>query len=84
MNVCNSHGLYDAIIYVYNNGLQDFVTPVEELMTILADAIKNQQQVDHSILLAFVLTSRSLFPNQASLEEQQLVAPFRNPMEDVL
>ena len=71
MNVCNSHGLYDAIIYVYNNGLQDFVTPVEELMTILADAIKNHQQVDHSILLAFVLTSRSFVVRPLCLVESK-------------
>ena len=45
MNVCTNHGLYDAIIYIYNNGLQDFVAPVEELMTILAEALKSQDQV---------------------------------------
>ena len=45
ITICNNHGLYDAIIYVYNNGLFDFVAPVEELMTILTEAIKTQQQV---------------------------------------
>jgi hypothetical protein len=45
MNVCNAHGLYDAIIYVFNNGMLDYVTPVEELMSALSEAIKSQTQV---------------------------------------
>ncbi len=53
MNVCTNHGLYDAIIYVYNNGLQDFVAPVEELMTILAEALKSQDQVLICVKLTF-------------------------------
>ena len=45
MSVCNTHGLYDAIIYIFNNGLLDYVTPVEELMTVLADAVRSQLPV---------------------------------------
>lgn len=50
MNVCNSHGLYDAIIYIFNNGLLDYVTPVEELMVTLSQAIKSQSLVRKSHL----------------------------------
>ena len=39
MNVCWTHGLYDAIIYIYNNGMLDFVTPAEELFAILIQAM---------------------------------------------
>ena len=35
MNVCWANGLYDAIIYIYNNGMKDFVTPAEELLGVL-------------------------------------------------
>ena len=35
MNVCWPNGLYDAIIYIYNNGMKDFVTPAEELLGVL-------------------------------------------------
>jgi hypothetical protein len=39
MNVCWLHGLFDAIIYIYNNGMIDFVTPAEELLTVLMNAM---------------------------------------------
>ena len=31
--------MYDAIIYIYNNGMKDFVTPAEELFTVLIKAM---------------------------------------------
>ena len=40
MNICWLHGLYDAIIYIYNNGMLDFVTPTEELLSQLMMALK--------------------------------------------
>ena len=43
MNVCWQHGLYDAIIYIYNNGMLDYVTPAEELLGILIEA-QNQPE----------------------------------------
>ncbi len=39
MNLCWLHGLYDAIIYVYNNGMLDYVTPAEELLSVLTEAM---------------------------------------------
>ena len=39
MNVCWLHGLYDGIIYVYNNGMLDYVSPAEELLGVLAGAM---------------------------------------------
>ena len=51
MNLCWLHGLYDAIIYIYNNGMKDFVTPTEELMSQLTSALSTgetltTQQID--------------------------------------
>ncbi len=43
MTVCRLHGLYDGIFYVYNNGLLDYVTPLEELLRELADAIEKKK-----------------------------------------
>ena len=43
MNVCWNHGLYDAIIYIYNNGMLDFVTPAEELIAILIKAMDSYE-----------------------------------------
>ena len=50
MNVCWLHGLYDGIIYVYNNGMLDYVAPAEELLGVLTAAMANpsltQKQID--------------------------------------
>lgn len=37
--LCWTHGLYDAMIYVYNRGLNDYTTPLKELLTLLTSAI---------------------------------------------
>lgn len=42
--MCWTHGLYDAMIYVYNRGLQDFTTPLKELLNLLADACKRPRE----------------------------------------
>ena len=41
MSVCGQHGLYDAVIYVYNNGMLDYTTPAEDLLHIMAEAQTN-------------------------------------------
>lgn len=39
MKICWTQGLYDAIIYVFNHGMLDYVSPFEELMTELQSAL---------------------------------------------
>lgn len=39
MTLCWTHGLYDAIVYIYNRGMMDYITPMEELMTVLQGAL---------------------------------------------
>lgn len=39
VQVCWAHGLYDAIIYVHNKALNDYITPVHELVPILQKAL---------------------------------------------
>ncbi|XP_064646589.1 vacuolar protein sorting-associated protein 8 homolog isoform X2 [Lineus longissimus] len=43
--LCWGHGLYDAIIYVYNKGMQDYTTPLEELLRILRMALSVGKQL---------------------------------------
>eukprot|EP00053_Salpingoeca_punica_P019812 m.202930 g.202930 ORF g.202930 m.202930 type:complete len:1369 (+) comp17729_c0_seq1:162-4268(+) len=38
--LCWTHGLYDAMIYVYNRGMEDFTTPLRELFHLLRSAIR--------------------------------------------
>lgn len=35
MSLCWKQGLFDAVIYVHNNGMLDYVTPAEELLTMV-------------------------------------------------
>ncbi|BFY99915.1 hypothetical protein BsWGS_02955 [Bradybaena similaris] len=45
VNLCWGHGLYDAIIYVYNKGMTDFTTPLEQLLTQLGSALSTGKQL---------------------------------------
>ena len=35
MSICQEHNLFDAIIYIYNNAMLDYITPVEKLLRVL-------------------------------------------------
>ncbi|KAK9093770.1 hypothetical protein Scep_025239 [Stephania cephalantha] len=37
VRLCREHGLYGALIYLFNKGLDDFKTPLEELLLLLHD-----------------------------------------------
>ncbi|GFR94592.1 vacuolar protein sorting-associated protein 8-like protein, partial [Elysia marginata] len=45
VGLCWSHGLYDAIIYVYNRGMGDFTTPLEQLLGQLGGALSTGKQL---------------------------------------
>ncbi|XP_053385366.1 vacuolar protein sorting-associated protein 8 homolog [Mercenaria mercenaria] len=48
VHLCWSHGLYDAIIYVYNKGMFDYTTPLEELLSTLKAAVDTGKQLSDS------------------------------------
>ncbi|KAF5206808.1 vacuolar protein sorting-associated protein 8-like protein, partial [Thalictrum thalictroides] len=35
VRLCREHGLYGALIYLFNKGLDDFKAPLEELLLVL-------------------------------------------------
>lgn len=43
--LCWNHALYDAIIYVYNKGMKDYTTPLEELLAVLETAVNTGKQL---------------------------------------
>ena len=43
--LCWTHGLYNAMVYVYNKGMGDYVTPLGELMNLLRNALLNRMKV---------------------------------------
>lgn len=50
VRLCREHGLYSALIYLFNRGLDDFRSPLEELLTV-ADQASNPSQTQ---LIGFV------------------------------
>ncbi|XP_072180793.1 vacuolar protein sorting-associated protein 8 homolog [Diadema setosum] len=52
VSLCWAYGLYDAIIYVYNKGMNDYLTPLDELLQLLRAAVKASSQLsDNQIRL---------------------------------
>ncbi|XP_022112058.1 vacuolar protein sorting-associated protein 8 homolog isoform X1 [Acanthaster planci] len=45
VSLCWAHGLYDAIIYVYNKGMNDYITPLEDLLQVLGQAVRSGKQL---------------------------------------
>ena len=45
INLCWCHGLYDAIIYVYTQGMADYITPLEQLLWQLGVAVSRGKQL---------------------------------------
>ncbi|KAL3853951.1 hypothetical protein ACJMK2_013245 [Sinanodonta woodiana] len=43
--LCWNYGLYDAILYVYNQGMKDYTTPLEELLSTLRAAVSTGKQL---------------------------------------
>ena len=46
MSICQQHNLFDAIIYIYNNAMLDYITPVEKLLRLLS----NQTSYDDNLV----------------------------------
>lgn len=51
MTLCWKHCLYDGIIYVHNRALNDFTTPIQELMAVLWQALDSGKQLTDSQVL---------------------------------
>ncbi|XP_069107470.1 vacuolar protein sorting-associated protein 8 homolog isoform X1 [Argopecten irradians] len=52
VSLCWGHGLYDAILYVYNRGMNDYTTPLEDLLSTLRAAVDTGKQLsDNQIKL---------------------------------
>ncbi|KAK3300537.1 Golgi CORVET complex core vacuolar protein 8-domain-containing protein [Chaetomium fimeti] len=80
--LCKQHGLYDALLYVWNQALNDFVTPLFDLLSLLVPLMQNGQssgnQMDAEIYavnalkifpyLSYVLTGR-VYPTGEPLPE---------------
>lgn len=62
MKLCWTHGLYDAIIYIYNQGMYDYVTPLEELMTELQSAMNSGKfRISSLFIIIFLCRKRGYY-----------------------
>ena len=39
MSICQQHNLYDAIIYIYNNAMLDYITPLERMLRLISSSL---------------------------------------------
>jgi len=46
-SLCWTHGLYDAVLYVYNRGMSDYVTPLVQLLAVLKLAVDSGSQLTY-------------------------------------
>ncbi|GAB1525022.1 vacuolar protein sorting-associated protein 8 [Rhizoctonia solani] len=44
IGLCKRHALYDALIYVYNAGLHDYVSPIVEFLSLIRDIQKRRRE----------------------------------------
>ncbi|KAK2188199.1 hypothetical protein NP493_140g01003 [Ridgeia piscesae] len=52
--LCWEHGLYDALLYIYNKAMQDYTTPMEEMLQKLRLAVESGRLLSGSCLVCNV------------------------------
>ncbi|KAI1774643.1 Golgi CORVET complex core vacuolar protein 8-domain-containing protein [Hypoxylon cercidicola] len=79
-SLCKQHGLYDALIYVWNQALFDYITPLIDLLTLLIPLLQNTSanlMEDHIFevnalkmfpYLSYTLTGR-VYPTSERMED---------------
>ncbi|KAI0473640.1 Golgi CORVET complex core vacuolar protein 8-domain-containing protein [Xylariaceae sp. FL0804] len=63
--LCKQHGLYDALIYVWNQALHDYITPLIDLLTLLKPLLQNSDYLSAGPLMDnedFGVNAVKMFP----------------------
>ncbi|KAI5204783.1 hypothetical protein E4T39_03488 [Aureobasidium subglaciale] len=77
--LCKTHYLYDALTFVWNEALNDYVTPLSDLLALLRDVKDTQDNAEEVALesavkvfpyLAFILTGRK-YPQGDFLDDEK-------------
>ncbi|THZ23536.1 hypothetical protein D6C77_06426 [Aureobasidium pullulans] len=77
--LCKTHYLYDALIFVWNEALDEYVTPLSDLLKLLRDVKDRQDETEEAALesamkvfpyLAFILTGRK-YPQGDFLDDEK-------------
>ena len=48
VKLCWTHALYDLAIYVYNKGMNDYISPLEEMLGILKSLLRSRRELSQS------------------------------------
>lgn len=72
VKICREHGLYSALIYLFNKGLDDFRSPLEELMTVA----KQTPIASQAHLVGFVPSSHLLLVYKYLSARRSLILIF--------
>ena len=82
-SLCKQHNLFDALVYVWNQAIGDYITPLVDLLSLVSDVSiggrKTEQQPSQNVVLvssaqkmfpylAYTLTSR-IYPSGSSLSD---------------
>lgn len=55
VRLCREHGLYGALVYLFNKGLDDFRAPLEELFVVLQNSLKESAAaLGYVVLICFM------------------------------
>ncbi|CAB3406457.1 unnamed protein product [Caenorhabditis bovis] len=49
MSICRQNGLYDGIIYVMNNALNDYISPLEEMLNAIREFASHEVLTDNQV-----------------------------------
>jgi len=58
VSLCWSHGLYNGILYIYNRAMQDYVSPLEQLLALLASSVSTGKQLTYQQVMSHPTLSR--------------------------
>jgi hypothetical protein len=81
--LCKQHNLYDALIYVWNRALIDYITPLTDLLTLLIPLVQNGDVMQDPIFgvnalkmfpyMSYTFTGR-IYPTGDQLENEEALS----------
>ncbi|XP_015888913.3 uncharacterized protein LOC107423794 [Ziziphus jujuba] len=87
VRLCREHGLYGALVYLFNKGLDDFRAPLEELLVVLRNSqSENAAAIGYRMLvyLKYCFSGLAFPPGQGTLSPSRLPSLRRELMQCLL
>eukprot|EP00898_Chlorokybus_atmophyticus_P008146 jgi/Chlat1/8332/Chrsp8S08103 len=77
VKLCRAHGLYNALIYVFNSGLDDYVTPAAELLAVSRAA--SDDDARKALAYKLLVYLKHCFTGKAFPPGRGTIPPDRSP-----